>query len=79
MKIKKLFFVLMLSLCMNFVFVNDANADNYQYVMTSDGIVHALPADFSEEMVLWFIDTYETMLQMKQEIDRYNGKVPVQV
>lgn len=69
----------MLSLCMNMAFVNNANAEEANYVITSDGLVHALPAEFNDAMVAWWIDTYEDILEMKRNMDRYNGKDPVWV
>lgn len=69
---KRLTLILTLSLCMNFIFINNAKAGNYQYVITSDGVTHAIPEEFTPEMVAWFIDIYEDILEMERNVNKKN-------
>ena len=36
---------------------------NWQAVITSDGLVHKVPADAPQELINAFIDAYENMLE----------------
>ena len=40
---------------------------NFQVVITSDGNMTKLPADWSDDFVVWYIDWYETFLEIHEQ------------
>ena len=44
-----------------------------QVVITSDGKLHKLPADISQELVNAYIDSYEDILEMRRKLQELDS------
>lgn len=65
-------FIIILGLFLS-LFAAPSYALNWQVVITSDGKLHKLPADISQELVNAYIDIYEDMLEMKSELEEQDS------
>ena len=60
-------FIIILGLFLS-LFAAPSYALNWQAVITSDGVLHKLPADLPQEMVNAYIDMCEDMIKMRRKL-----------
>lgn len=60
-------FIIILGLFLS-LFAAPSYALNWQAVITSDGVLHKLPADLPQEMVNAYIDMCEDMIEMRRKL-----------
>ena len=65
-------FIIILGLFLS-LFAAPSYALNWQAVITSDGVLHKLPADLPQEMVNAYIDMCEDMIEMRRKLQELDS------
>ena len=65
-------FIIILGLFLS-LFAAPSYALNWHVVITSDGKLHKLPADISQELVNAYIDSYEDILEMRRKLQELDS------